>query len=70
MFVALSEVAWKVYEIRAVKEANMRRTNGEPSRTIIGQDLMLVWWENISWVELANSEVVLVKIYLNNERIF
>lgn len=33
---------------------------------IIGQNWMLVRWENISCVELANSEVVMVKMHLNN----
>lgn len=39
---------------------------GEPGRMIIGQNLMLVRWEKISWLELANSEVAVVKMRMNN----
>lgn len=32
---------------------------------IIGWKLMLVKWEKISWVELADAEVVVVKMHKN-----
>lgn len=33
------------------------------------QNLTLFWWEDISWVELASSEVVAVKVQQNNSGI-